>query len=53
MMINVVHWLKVVFTVTKVKKNYTVVEFKGVLHLLTKINMFCALSQNNQQLFEK
>ena len=25
---------------------------KGVLHLLPKINMFCALSQNNQ-LFEK
>ena len=22
--------------------------FKGVLHLLTKINMFCALSQNYQ-----
>ena len=29
MMINVVHCLKVVFTVTKVKKNYTVVEFKN------------------------
>ena len=27
--------------------------FKGVLHLLPKISMFCALSQNNQQLFEK
>ena len=26
---------------------------KGVLHLLPKISMFCALSQNNQQLFEK
>ena len=26
---------------------------KGVLHLLPKITMFCALSQNNQQLFEK
>ena len=25
----------------------------GVLHLLPKISMFCALSQNNQQLFEK
>ena len=28
-------------------------EVKGVLHLLPKISMFCALSQNNQQLFEK
>ena len=27
--------------------------FKGVLHLLPKISMFCALSQNNQQLFYK
>ena len=27
--------------------------FKGVLHLLPKISMFCALSQNNQKLFEK
>ena len=27
--------------------------FKGVLHLLPKISMFCALSQNNQQVFEK
>ena len=27
--------------------------FKGVLHLLPKISMFCALSQNSQQLFEK
>ena len=26
---------------------------KGVLHLLLKIRMFCALSQNKQQLFEK
>ena len=26
---------------------------KGVLHLLPKIGMFCALSQNNEQLFEK
>ena len=26
---------------------------KGVLHLLPKICMFCALSQNKQQLFEK
>ena len=26
---------------------------KGVLHLLPKISMFCALSQNYQQLFEK
>ena len=26
---------------------------KGVLHLLPKISMFCAKSQNNQQLFEK
>ena len=26
---------------------------KGVLHLLPKISMYCALSQNNQQLFEK
>ena len=26
---------------------------KEVLHLLPKISMFCALSQNNQQLFEK
>ena len=26
---------------------------KGVLHLIPKINMFCALSQNNQELFEK
>ena len=26
---------------------------KGVLHLLPKISMFCALSKNNQQLFEK
>ena len=25
----------------------------GVLHLQPKISMFCALSQNNQQLFEK
>ena len=29
------------------------VGLKGVLHLLPKIIMFCALSQNNQQLFEK
>ena len=27
--------------------------FKGVLHLLPKFSMFCALSENNQQLFEK
>ena len=27
--------------------------FKGVLHLLPKISMFCALSQNNQQIFWK
>ena len=27
--------------------------FKGVLHLLPKISMFCALSQNNQHLLEK
>ena len=27
--------------------------FKGVLYLLPKISMFCALSQNNQYLFEK
>ena len=27
--------------------------FEGVLHLLPKIGMFCALSQNNQQLFEQ
>ena len=26
---------------------------KGELHLLPKISMFCALSQNNQYLFEK
>ena len=26
---------------------------KEVLHLLPKFSMFCALSQNNQQLFEK
>ena len=26
---------------------------KGVLHLLPKISMFCALSQNNQQRFDK
>ena len=26
---------------------------KGVLHLLPKISTFCALSQNDQQLFEK
>ena len=26
---------------------------KGILHLLPKISMLCALSQNNQQLFEK
>ena len=26
--------------------------FKGVLHLLPKITMFCALSQNNQHLLE-
>ena len=30
-----------------------VVKFKGVLHLLPKISMFYALSQNNQRLFEK
>ena len=29
------------------------ITFKRVLHLLPKISMFCALSQNNQQLFEK
>ena len=29
------------------------VPFKRVLHLLPKISMFCALSQNNQELFEK
>ena len=27
--------------------------FKGVLHLLPRISMFCALSQNNQQLKKK
>ena len=27
-------------------------DFKGVLYLLPKINMFCALSQNNQHLLE-
>ena len=27
--------------------------FKGVLHLLPQISMFCALSQNNQHLLEK
>ena len=27
--------------------------FKGILHLLPKISMFCALTENNQQLFEK
>ena len=27
-------------------------QLQGVLHLLPKITMFCALSQNNQQLFE-
>ena len=26
---------------------------KGVLHLLPKISMFSALSENNQQIFEK
>ena len=31
----------------------TIRYFKGVLHLLPKISMFCALSQNYQQLFEK
>ena len=33
----------------------TLAPFKGVLHLLRKISMFCAVSQNrpNQQLFEK
>ena len=30
-----------------------VIIVQGVLHLLPKISMFCALSQNNQQLFEK
>ena len=34
-------------------RNVTFIIFKGVLHLLPKISMFCALSQNNQQLFEK
>ena len=33
-------------------KNIESEYFKGVLHLLPKISMFCALSQNNQQLFE-
>ena len=32
--------------------NTSVVPLKRVLHLLPKISMFCALSQNNQQLFE-
>ena len=27
--------------------------FKGGLHLLPKISMFCALSENNKQLFKK
>ena len=27
--------------------------FKRVLYLLPKISMFCSLSQNSQQLFEK
>ena len=31
----------------------TRIMFKGVLHLLPKISMFCALSQNNQKLVEK
>ena len=34
------------------EKNYTI-WFKGVLHLLPKISMFCALSQNDQQFFLK
>ena len=35
------------------KNENKVIVCKGVLHLLPKISMFCALSQNNQQLFEK
>ena len=27
--------------------------FKGIQHLLPKLSMFCVLSQNNHQLFEK
>ena len=34
-------------------KGRRVGNLKGVLHLLPKISVFCALSQNNEQLFEK
>ena len=35
-------------------KIWSFIQFlKGVLHLQPKISMFCALSKNNQQLFEK
>ena len=34
-------------------KNNVSKSFKGLLHFLPKISMFCALSQNNQYLLEK
>ena len=38
---------------TEVSPRHNQVLRKGVLHLLPKISMFCAVSQDNQQLFEK
>ena len=34
-------------------ENGPIIKFKGVLHLLPKISMFCTLSQNNQQRFKE
>ena len=38
---------------TKHTNILTIYHVKGLLHLLPQKSMFCALSQNNQQLFEK
>ena len=47
------HQLKYDHSATHTKQRHDNNNFKGVLHLLPKISMFCALSQNNQELFEK
>ena len=58
-------WLKVgehgyiyIFEIKFEKKKYSVSKWqpkqvKGVLHLLTQINMFCALPKNIRHLLEK
>ena len=38
---------------TRLRYDLALYLFKGVLHFLPKISMFCALFQNNQYLFKK